>query len=389
MKRAAFLLALLLLLCTGVLQAKLYTIDFNLGTTGGKANGFTGLPSNNPALFCVSGWENIAEFTVSNCFYRNTGCGVRIGKTTGGGQAYFTITFSEEIQSQGIVKIVVYASRGTDDMDAEMGIYAGTNTVTCAVGFADMKGYDAAKPESENYILPDVVVEKKFKKLRIETRNTNFVMLHRIDIYTADEASMALPLQNSGTLYTTFSSDRATFFPEDMMPCRVSVIDGRLRLTGIEAVECFGQTGCRVPANTGVLVASAKADATYYILDGETLNPLTDNMLRPASEPMTGNGSFYRLAYSDTDGEAGLGFCWAAADGGAFTPEAGSAYLSLPEGSNAEGFTLDEAIYEDATPIPQISADEMGVFYNLAGLRIASPQPGTIYIRGGRKHLAK
>lgn len=389
MKRAAFLLVLLLLLCTEILHAKLYTIDFNLGTTGGKANGFTKLPSQNPALFCASGWENIGEFTESNCVYRNTGCGVRIGKTTGGGQAYFTITFSEEIQSQGIVKIVVYASKGTDDADAEMGIFAGTNTVTSTILFADMKGYDAEKPESENYILPDVVVEKKFKKLRIDTRNTNFVMLHRIDIYTADEASLVLPLQNSGIRHTTFSSDKATFFPEDVVPYRVSVIGGRLTLTGIDAAECFGQMGCRVPANTGVLLASEKSDATYYVLDGETLNPLTDNMLRPASEPMAGNGSFYRLAYSGTEGEAGLGFYWGAEEGGAFTIEAGSAYLALPKGSNAESYMLDDATYEDATPIQRISADETGYFYNLAGQRILSPLPGTVYIRGGRKHFVK
>ena len=389
MKRLAYLLSVLLLLCTGVLQAKLYTIDFNLGTTNGQANGFTSLPSNNPALFCASGWENIAEYTESNCVYRNTACGIRIGKTNGGGQANFTITFSEEIQSLGIVKIVVYASRGTDNPDAEMGIYAGTNTVTCTVGFPDMESYDASKPESENYILPEVIVERKFKKLMIATRNTNFVMLHRIDIYTADEASIVLPMQNDGIFYTTFSSDRATFFPEDVTVCRVSVIGGHLMLTGIEVKECFGQSGCRVPANTGVLLSSARSEAAYIVLDGETLNPLTYNMLKPASEQMTGSGRFYRLAYSDTASKTGLGFYWGAEEGGAFSSEAGSAYLALPEESNAKGFTLDDATYEDATPIPQISTDEMGVFYNLAGQRIVSPLPGTIYIKGGRKYLAK
>lgn len=389
MRIPAFILAAVLMLCPGILRAELYTIDFNMGTTNGKANGFTGLPSNNPAIFCASGWENIAEYSESNCVYRNTACGIRIGKTNGGGQADFTITFSEQIQSQGIVKIVVYASRGTDNLNAEMGIYAGTNTATSTITFADMKGYDASEPESENYILPEIIVERTFKKLRIAARNTNFVMLHRIDIYTADKASLVLPCHNGGINYVTFSSEKATFFPEDIAPCKVTICDGRLVLTTLEPEECFGQSGYRVPANSGVLLASASSDATYYVLDGETLAALTDNMLRPASEPMTGNEKFYRLAYSDAAAETGLGFYWGAEDGSEFSCEAGSAYLAFSGEDAAEGYSLDEATFEDAILSSREILGEMGNFYNLAGQLIEKPSRGTPYIRGGRKYIVK
>ena len=186
MKRTAFLLAALLLFCAETIRAEVYTIDFNRGTTSGKTSGYSGLPSNNAAAFCTEGWENIADYSESYCFYRNTGCGIRLGKTNGTGQANIVITFSEEIQSHSIEKIVVFASRGTDDLDAEMTVHAGTNAVTRAFSFADMKEYDASNPESSNYVLPDIVVDKKFKMLKIAARNTNFAMVHRIDIYTWD-----------------------------------------------------------------------------------------------------------------------------------------------------------------------------------------------------------
>ena len=197
MKRTAHIFAALLLLCAGILRAEVYTIDFNKGTTSGKSSGFTGLPVNDPAAFCVEGGENIADYSESNCFCRNTGCGIRIGKMNGSGPADIIFTFSEAIQSHSIAKIVVYASRGTDNSDAVMTVHAGTNTATGTISFTDMKDYDALNPESTNYMLPEIIVDRKFKKLKIAARNTNFVMLHRIDIYTWDDEDAILLPHNS------------------------------------------------------------------------------------------------------------------------------------------------------------------------------------------------
>jgi len=178
----------LLLFCPSSLWAEVYTIDFNRGNAGGNANGFSGLPDNNAESFCKAGWENIAEYSQSFCYYKSTGSGIRIGKTSGSGLADILITFSEEIQGKNITKIVVYASKGTDDMDAVLSIYAGTNEVTKTIGFADMNRYDSSYPESSNYILPDIILGRMFKMLKIAARNPNFVMLHRIDIYTSDDS---------------------------------------------------------------------------------------------------------------------------------------------------------------------------------------------------------
>ncbi len=224
--------------------------------------------------------------------------------------------------------------------------------------------------------------------LKVAARNNSFVMLHRIDIFTPDEATTALPVHYGGTYYAAFSSDKATFFPENVLPCKVTVRDGELVLTAMETEECFGQSGCKVPANTGVLLASANGSVTYCVLDGETLNALSNNMLRPSSRPMTGNSNFYRFAYSDAENETGLGFYWGAEDGGAFACEECSAYLAVTEGK-AEGYPFDNVTYEDAIRSTWKSADEMGVFYNLAGQRVSKPSSGKIYIHGGRKYIAE
>ena len=193
MRRTSLLLRVLLLLSPGILRAEVYTIDFNRGTASGSSGNYVALPSDNAASFCHEGAEHIAGYSFSSCFYRSTGCGIRIGKLNGTGQAYIVFTLSEEIQSHSIAQIVVYASRGTNADGAEMGVYAGTNTATCSFSFADMTVYAPSAPESSTYILPEIIVDRRFKMLKVAARNTNFVVLHRIDIHTWDDEDALCP----------------------------------------------------------------------------------------------------------------------------------------------------------------------------------------------------
>ena len=399
MKRIVYIFVALLF-CVSSLWAEVYTIDFNKGTKMGD-NSYSGLPKNNAAAFCINGSENILGYSKSDCFYNDKGCGLRIGELSAGstGSAFLIVTFSKEIQEKYIVKIVVYASRGTSEESAELGIYAGTNEVTREFSFAKMKDYDSSYPESSNYILPEIVLERSFKMLKIQAQNPNYAMLHRIDIYTADEASLTLPAQSGVTHYATFSNDKATFFPTDATVSKASVCGGRLSVTNLESQEgleskesegnLVAMTGCYVPANTGVLVASTSSSTSYYVLDGETLDALTDNMLKPASEDMEGNYKFYKLAYDDYDNKTGLGFYWGAADGGAFSCKTGTAYLAVSGESSVKGFILDEASDEDAIKslTPDFSQGR-GEIYNMTGQRISKPVQG-IYIKGGRKYVGK
>ena len=178
-------LVALFLLCAGVLNAKVYTIDFNRGTVEGTSikTSVTGV---NPAYFCSEGAEFFTLHTTTRySFYNDKGCGIRIGRETGSGEVPFVITLSEEIQSKAITKIVVSASRGTQDESGTLTVSAGS-VATQTISFADMMDYNSAFPESLTYMLPEFIIGNKFKMIQVAARNTNYVVLHRIDIYTSE-----------------------------------------------------------------------------------------------------------------------------------------------------------------------------------------------------------
>lgn len=324
--------------------------------------------------------------SIDDSYYNDKGCGLRIGQTSSSGQAFVIFTLSEAIQSKTIDKVVIYASRGTTDASADLKVTVGAIT-SSTINFANIKDYNSSYPASSNYMLPEINVNGSFKNLKVEARNTNYAILHRIDIIISED-NVALPAQNGEKHYATFSSDKATFFPSDVTVSKVSVNDGHLVVTALEAQNGFGTTGCYVPANTGVLLSSSNENTSHYTLEGETLDALTDNMLKPASEAMTGSGKYYKLAYDDYANKTGLGFYWGAENGGAFTCSSGTAYLYVPTSSSVKGYVLDDAADEDVIHIPAEFVDEMGDIYNIAGQRINKPSQG-IYIRGSRKYVGK
>lgn len=387
MIRRTSILAVLVLLCSSA-WAEVYTIDFNRGTYNNFGN-YSSLPSNNAAAFCQRGADYISEYSADGCSYydisNKRGCGVRIGVQKNSGTSFLLITLCSDIQSKIIEKVIIYASRGTTNTTAVMSVL--TKDITQSISFEDMMEYNSSLPESSNYALPSISINNSVPKLQIKVNNPNYIILHRIDIIISED-NVALPAQNGEKHYATFSSDKATFFPSDVTVSKVSVNDGRLVVTALEAQNGFGTTGCYVPANTGVLLSSSNENTSHYTLEGETLDALTDNMLKPASEAMTGSGKYYKLAYDDYANKTGLGFYWGAENGGAFTCSSGTAYLYVPTSSSVKGYVLDDAADEDAIHLPTEFVDEMGDIYNVAGQRVSKPSQG-VYIRGGRKYVGK
>lgn len=387
MIRRTSILAVLVLLCSSA-WAEVYTIDFNRGTYNNFGN-YSSLPSNNVAAFCQRGADYISEYSADGCSYydisNKRGCGVRIGAQKNSGTSFLLITLCSDIQSKIIEKVIIYASRGTTNTTAVMSVL--TKDITQSISFEDMMEYNSSFPESSNYALTSISINNSVPKLQIKVNNPNYIILHRIDIVISED-NVTLPAQNGEKHYATFSSDKATFFPSDVTVSKVSVNDGHLVVTALETQKGFGTTGCYVPANTGVLLSSSNENTSHYTLEGETLDALTDNMLKPASEAMTGSGKYYKLAYDDYDNRTGLGFYWGADDGGTFSCKEGTAYLYVPGSSSVKGYVLDDAADEDAIHFPTEFVDEMGDIYNVAGQRVSKPSQG-VYIRGGRKYVGK
>lgn len=191
--------------------------------------------------------------------------------------------------------------------------------------------------------------------------------------YTAPERA-SLPATDGTANYATFSSDRPVEFV-DATVYAVNVVNGVLQLNEV--------TSKQVPAKTGVLLKSEKETAPYFYINEAAA--IENNLLQPASLKVSGDYTFYKLAYDDYDAKTGLGFYWGAENGGEFTVKAGTAYLAVPNAVSVKGFLLDGT----PTAIEGVEAENnTDVIYNLSGQRVQKAQRG-LYIVNGKKLMVK
>ena len=219
--------------------------------------------------------------------------------------------------------------------------------------------------------------------------------------YTAK--AISLKAETADAHWATFSCSEPTFFPETVTVNAITVAEGTIT-TNNDVFEhssavTIGEatlSGVYVPAKTGVLIKSADADATCYVVANKTVAALQEsqNMLKPA---LVGGGVFsaendytyYKLAYNDFSSRTGLGFYYGADAGGAFYVKAETAYLAVPTAiaEGAKAFVLDG----ETTAINGISTrnDHAEAVYNLNGQRVASMAKPGLYIVNGKKVVRK
>ena len=219
--------------------------------------------------------------------------------------------------------------------------------------------------------------------------------------YTAK--AISLKAETADAHWATFSCSEPTFFPETVAVNAITVAEGTIT-TNNDVFEhssavTIGEatlSGVYVPANTGVLIKSADADATCYVVANKTVAALQEsqNMLKPA---LVGGGVFsaendytyYKLAYNDFSSRTGLGFYYGADAGGAFYVKAETAYLAVPTAMSegAKAFVLDG----ETTAINGISTrnNHAEAVYNLNGQRVASMAKPGLYITNGKKVVRK
>ena len=219
--------------------------------------------------------------------------------------------------------------------------------------------------------------------------------------YTAK--AISLKAETADAHWATFSYSEPTFFPEAVAVNAITVAEGTIT-TNNDVFEhssavTIGEatlSGVYVPANTGVLIKSADADATCYVVANKTVAALQEsqNMLKPA---LVGGGVFsaendytyYKLAYNDFSSRTGLGFYYGADAGDAFYVKAETAYLAVPTAiaEGAKAFVLDG----ETTAINGISTrnNQAEAVYNLNGQRMASMAKPGLYIVNGKKVVRK
>lgn len=270
------------------------------------------------------------------------------------------------------------------------------NKITSNVGSVKLDGEDLKWIGSSNEIQFKFSDKVSLSTIKVATKAATAE-----PTYTAQ--TLTLKATDGSYNYSTFSSDKVTFFPGDggVFPLAVTVkgniIEQDYNVFKEETVtiDTKAVKGLYVPANTGVMLMSDFADVTYYTVDNYTVAALTAdaNMLKPAPATTsvftaeTGY-KYYKLAYDNYDARTGLGFYWGADNGGAFKVKAGTAYLAVHAGdATAKGFTLNG----EATGIEGVNAnvENAKAIYNLNGQRVASMAKPGLYIVNGKKVIRK
>lgn len=186
-----------------------------------------------------------------------------------------------------------------------------------------------------------------------------------------------LTAQEDGIYYATFSNNETVYFSNDAKVNTVNVKSGAMTLATV--------VNNVVPASTGVLLSTTSATASYYRAASHT-ESLSNNMLKPASETMTGDYLFYKLAYGNWTDKTGLGFYYGAADGAAFTAKAGGAYLAVPTSAGARaGYAFNG---DEADGLEAIELNEAATIYTLDGTQINELRKG-LNIVNGKKIFVK
>ena len=212
-------------------------------------------------------------------------------------------------------------------------------------------------------------------------------------------------IDSDSTRYATFSSTRDVVFVGDDVEVAglavkndiispIPVTPASYAVTDASVGENGKVKGCYVPANTGVLLKSKSATASYYYAKSSYDFILSGNMLKPAPvgggkfEPETGY-KYYKLAYNNYSTKQGLGFYWGAEEGGAFKVKDGLAYLAVPsaDAHNAKGFRFDGVT--DGIDGVEVDRNKSHDLYNLIGQRVVGKAAPGLYVVNGKKVIIR
>ena len=227
--------------------------------------------------------------------------------------------------------------------------------------------------------------DKRFALYKSDFTNLAVAHLYRRYNKTGEGSVAIATTEGFGTRY----SDKAVVIPEGLTATTVkAAADGQLTMDWEYAA------GNTVPAGTGLLVKGENGTTYDFITTDNAVALSTANLLSGSTNAATTTGAagskFYKLTYSVVNSEQVLGFFWGAADGAAFTNEAGKAYLVIPAGSEANGFRLDGSAI---TGINNVELDRAAdKIYTISGVAVSAKKgnlPAGLYIVNGKKQIVK
>ncbi len=191
-----------------------------------------------------------------------------------------------------------------------------------------------------------------------------------------------------GTLYT----EQPFEVPTGMTAGTVTTTTGAdANGLGTLTIDWAYTEGTIVPPATPLLIKAAEGDYTYTC-KGTSLAAPETNLLHGSATATTTTGDtgdkFYMLSYGTGNNADVLGFYYGAAEGAAFTSQAGKCWLAAPATSSVKGFVFD---FDDVTTginSVNTAASNGQAIYDMQGRRVSNATKG-VYIIGGKKVLVK
>lgn len=276
---------------------------------------------------------------------------------------------------------------------AVTGVYKGTFKVQTSVdgsSYTDLDSYTSISDKVETKTYLNIPSDVRYIKWLFYNKNTNNVGLGNIRLTNTLPITLAAACTDGEKYYSTFSSGKAFTVPAGLTVSEIKVVDEKLSLATYE-------TGDVVPANTGVMVASAISGThNVTVTTGGSSKLGEENMLKPSGDAgiiasgMNAAGmQFYRLTmHNGTE----IGYWWGAAEGAAFDLAANKAYLEVPEAVASRiagfGFTGDNEASGVVEIQPDSQRQKANDRYDLQGRRVVNPGKG-LYIINGKKFVSR
>lgn len=222
--------------------------------------------------------------------------------------------------------------------------------------------------------------------LKLTNEESNNMRVDNLELYAVKTGSFTITSARYGTYYT----EDAFIMPEGVTG--YTITEKNKESLTLNAAYPANEV---VPAKTALLLKAdekpaASKDFTYTIVNSDEVAP-ADNLLHGSVEAtethVEGATTYYKLA----EGDEGIGFYWANANGTAFMNGANKAYLAVKGMlSQMRGFSFESMTTNINNVVANTNNSKNAVIYDLNGRRVNSLNAAKgVYIVNGKKVIVK
>lgn len=235
--------------------------------------------------------------------------------------------------------------------------------------------------------IPEGTEGLNLKITNINPEDGDNMRVDDLELYAIKTGSFTITPARYGTYYT----EDAFIMPEGVTG--YTITDKNEESLTLNAAYPANEV---VPAKTALLLKATETPATnqeftYTIVNSDEVAP-AGNLLHGSVEAtethVEGATAYYKLA----EGDEGLGFYWANANGSAFTNGANKAYLAIKGNlSQMRGFSFESMTTGINNVVANTNNSKNAVIYDLNGRRVNSLNAAAkgVYIVNGKKVIVK